>query len=237
MSKASYIRLLLLLAILFASAPPATALCIGCGCQRAYRACLENDYPPNDLSLQGHCQNDVDCCRINRNICHGVGITFQLSAVSRAELELVSQTLAEFVSAEAAELGRSAGQLEESVANNDYEQRQLHTAVANAIAPLLSSEEGRRVEEALADFEAPLGDWLDRDNPSGVGDFETLADFVVAGMACSFPVGIDCQTLDGIDWRDTGEKVTCADHLGLTCVNAEQPRGVVCSDYRVRFRC
>ncbi len=85
--------------------------------------------------------------------------------------------------------------LEEGVVSNNYEQSLLYLTLANAVTPMLSTEEGRRVEEALTDFETPFGPWLDRDNPSGVGDFETLAAFVAAGqefevsgcLPCSVP--------------------------------------------------
>jgi hypothetical protein len=76
-------------------------------------------------------------------------------------------------------------------------------------------------------------DWLDRDSPGGVGDFETLADFT---GVCAAPVAIDCSTLDNIDWTDTGEIVTCDPAVGLVCRNADQGDGY-CLDYKVRFAC
>lgn len=78
--------------------------------------------------------------------------------------------------------------------------------------------------------------WLDRDNAGGVGDFETLADFVAGGQACADPKGVQCQTVGGVDWSAAGQVYQCSLPLGGVCVNGQQPNGV-CQDYRVRFRC
>jgi len=75
--------------------------------------------------------------------------------------------------------------------------------------------------------------WYDRDDASGVGDFETLVD--LTGV-CANPVAIDCSTVGNVDWTDTGETVTCDPAIGLTCVNANQGDGY-CLDYKVRFAC
>ncbi len=79
--------------------------------------------------------------------------------------------------------------------------------------------------------------WLDRDQPSGKGDYETLNDFLEAGEACSCPLDVECQTLDGRDWRETGQVYTCSRIQGGICVNDRQPDGRPCLDYRVRFFC
>jgi hypothetical protein len=78
--------------------------------------------------------------------------------------------------------------------------------------------------------------WLNRDDPSGIGDYETLADFVAAGKACSNPTGIECQTKGGTDWTQTGEVYTCNTTIGGYCVNQDQRDGG-CQNYRVRFLC
>ena len=233
-------RLLVLLTLAttaMVAATPAGALCIGCGCERAYDACLHNEYPPDDSSLQGRCHNDEDCCKKNRRSCHGTGIHIQLFAISPSELEHFSGALNEFDSPVTKELGRSAGLILEGLDSDNYEQRLLFSTQANAITPMLSSEEGQHIERAIMDFEVPFTQWLDRDNPSGVGDFETLAEFVAASQVCPFPVEIECRTLAGVNWTQTGEVLTCSDSIGLICINSEQPAGTVCSDYEVRFRC
>jgi hypothetical protein len=79
--------------------------------------------------------------------------------------------------------------------------------------------------------------WFDRDEPSGNGDYETLHDFKNEGYpVCASPIDIQCQTLNGVDWTQTGEVYTCAPSQGGSCVNSQQPDGS-CQDYRVRFLC
>ncbi|KAJ7306489.1 hypothetical protein JRQ81_009844 [Phrynocephalus forsythii] len=81
--------------------------------------------------------------------------------------------------------------------------------------------------------------WFDRDNPSGVGDFETLVDLrkEYPGLICLQPIGIEAQTLDGAPASSTGQTFNpynTAD--GFACVNAQQKAGP-CKDYKVRFIC
>lgn len=78
--------------------------------------------------------------------------------------------------------------------------------------------------------------WLNRDGPSGSGDWETLSEFLPLGQACSSPVGIQCQTPSGVDWTQSGEVYSCTPSGGGICVNANQSDGY-CQDYRVRFLC
>ena len=79
--------------------------------------------------------------------------------------------------------------------------------------------------------------WLDRDDVSGVGDFETLKDFLTAGQVrCKDPVAIQCETLGGVPWYQAGEVYSCKKEVGGVCVNAQQPDGS-CQDYHVRFCC
>jgi subtilisin family serine protease len=78
--------------------------------------------------------------------------------------------------------------------------------------------------------------WLDRDDPSGTGDWEQLSDFRAAGNnICNgaTPIGIECRTLSGVDWRNTGQTYTCDRTIGGICQN----NGQSCLDYQVRFLC
>jgi hypothetical protein len=45
--------------------------------------------------------------------------------------------------------------------------------------------------------------WFDRDNPSGLGDFETIKDLVSSG-GCAQPTMIECETTSGLSWWKTG---------------------------------
>lgn len=82
--------------------------------------------------------------------------------------------------------------------------------------------------------------WLNRDAPSGTGDWETLVDFRAAGTnvcGTSTPVDIECRTIvGGIDYRATGEVYSCTPSVGGICQNVNQPDGA-CLDYEVRFLC
>lgn len=80
-------------------------------------------------------------------------------------------------------------------------------------------------------------EWLDRDDPSGTGDFETLSDFVKAGKACEQPKRIQCRTVDGRAAVSTGQPYTCEPTVGGVCDNRKLPAGERCLDYRVRFCC
>lgn len=101
---------------------------------------------------------------------------------------------------------------------------------------------------AIAEFLKSLGlsikgeptgtwtDWLNRDRPSGSGDFETLADFVARGQACATPLAVECRAADGRDWSETGQSYTCEQYLGGVCRNSDLTNGS-CLDYQVRFLC
>lgn len=75
--------------------------------------------------------------------------------------------------------------------------------------------------------------WGNRDDPSGSGDWELRTDMPFP--VCAAPTGVQCQTLNGIDWTQTGEVVSC-DTGGFVCQNDNQPDGA-CQDYMVRFLC
>ena len=75
-------------------------------------------------------------------------------------------------------------------------------------------------------------DYLDRDDPTEDGDFESLADYP-AGSVCDSPTAIDVKT------RTSGS--TAVTHLdlayGFYCANDEQPNGEGCADFEVRYCC
>jgi hypothetical protein len=78
--------------------------------------------------------------------------------------------------------------------------------------------------------------WLNRDVPSGAGDWETRVDFSVSQVGCALPSYVEAQTTAGVDWRNTGEVLTVSPDVGLICRNADQS-DATCNNYRVRFGC
>lgn len=92
---------------------------------------------------------------------------------------------------------------------------------ANTAPPDLSDECGI----------AGLGDgcwskWLDRDEPSGFGDDESLTSLRDDGLIpCSNPTAIECETIDGIAWDVFGQtmRTTCTTDGGLICANDDNP--------------
>ncbi len=79
--------------------------------------------------------------------------------------------------------------------------------------------------------------WLNRDQPGGFGDAETLENFVISGEVCSRPIDVQCRTSAGIDWLDAGQVYTCHRNVGGSCINYTQTEGEKCLDYEVRFLC
>ncbi|KAK7132370.1 hypothetical protein R3I93_018808 [Phoxinus phoxinus] len=80
--------------------------------------------------------------------------------------------------------------------------------------------------------------WFDRDNPGGVGDYETLSLILVTYplQACAQPIAIEVTTVSGTPVLPTGNSFQVYDPTqGFVCVNAQQKGG--CQDYRVRFTC
>jgi hypothetical protein len=49
-------------------------------------------------------------------------------------------------------------------------------------------------------------DWINRDGPSGIGDFETVANDLTAG-GCASPIWIECKTTTGLFCWQTGEVI------------------------------
>ena len=63
--------------------------------------------------------------------------------------------------------------------------------------------------------------WLDRDNPSGYCDCETIRDFNPSQI-CPNPIGIKCREIStGQDYRDVGQTMTCNVQSGGVCWNHE----------------
>jgi hypothetical protein len=78
--------------------------------------------------------------------------------------------------------------------------------------------------------------WLNRDLPSGTGDWEDLPDFSAFQVGCALPAQINAKTISGTSWQSTGEVLQVSPDVGLICRNADQPDGV-CEDYQVQFGC
>ena len=78
--------------------------------------------------------------------------------------------------------------------------------------------------------------WLDRDDPSGSGDWEQLSDFAQYQVGCTYPIGVNARTTDGVSFWQTGEKLTVSSSRGLVCENRLQD-DKKCLDYEVRFTC
>ncbi|KAL7882020.1 hypothetical protein AOLI_G00088690 [Acnodon oligacanthus] len=81
--------------------------------------------------------------------------------------------------------------------------------------------------------------WFDRDDPSGTGDYETLADLIknYQGKICPKPMSIQAATLTGVPAESIGQVFASYDVLtGFICKNP-QLNGECCLDYKVRFKC
>nr|XP_054603968.1 cartilage intermediate layer protein 2-like [Nothobranchius furzeri] len=83
--------------------------------------------------------------------------------------------------------------------------------------------------------------WYDRDNPGGTGDWEDLRNLrkEYPGEICRRPFEIQAVTVIGnIPAESTGQYFNAYNtYLGFICLNADQPFGKKCRDYKVRFRC
>uniref|UniRef100_A0A671K1A0 WxxW domain-containing protein n=1 Tax=Sinocyclocheilus anshuiensis TaxID=1608454 RepID=A0A671K1A0_9TELE len=76
--------------------------------------------------------------------------------------------------------------------------------------------------------------WFDRDNPSGLGDYETLSLTLIKYplRVCAQPIAIEVATISGTPVLPPGNNFQVYDPLqGFVCVNG------ACQDYRVRFTC
>jgi N-acetylneuraminic acid mutarotase len=119
------------------------------------------------------------------------------------------------------------------------------TVQSSLTAPLLA---GQRITIIVDGYSAHCGNyvlnilpppcmwtqWYDRDNPSGVGDYELRVDQTPA--VCAAPLAVECKTLSDMDWTQTGETLLCTPSDGFSCANSSQSDGA-CQDYKVRFCC
>ena len=81
--------------------------------------------------------------------------------------------------------------------------------------------------------------WLNRDLPSGTGDYETFHDFrkLTPPPVCANPVGIECRTVGShVNHTQNGEVYDCDLWAGGVCRNADQSDRR-CDNYEVRFLC
>ncbi|XP_033485700.1 mucin-5AC [Epinephelus lanceolatus] len=82
--------------------------------------------------------------------------------------------------------------------------------------------------------------WFNLDNPTKQGDYETLRQLQMQhpNEVCSQPVAIEAMTVSGVPAHKTGDVFQVYDAArGFACVNAEQPGGRRCQDYKIRLTC
>lgn len=112
----------------------------------------------------------------------------------------------------------------------------LGKKILDAAVDILIEWAKQKYLREAAGANADWTEWLNRDNAGGSGDYETLSEFLKTGQACANPIAIECSTLDGRDWAETGQNYVCDVGKGGICVNRNQS-GSGCLDYRVRFLC
>ena len=77
---------------------------------------------------------------------------------------------------------------------------------------------------------------MNRDHPSGNGDYELLAEFAV--LPCNNPSAIECRVRGShIDYALSGQVVVSNTKQGCFCVNEDQEGGAQCNDYEIRIMC
>ncbi len=85
--------------------------------------------------------------------------------------------------------------------------------------------------------------WFDRDNPSGDGDFETIADLTKQFSGCVKPVAIECRVKSTkAKWQTARQVYNCDLQVGGSCRNSKQPNysarnRTICTDYEARISC
>ncbi|CAB4006849.1 Hypothetical predicted protein, partial [Paramuricea clavata] len=83
--------------------------------------------------------------------------------------------------------------------------------------------------------------WYDRDDPTGVADFEVYVDYATPPCGSNAkPVGADCRVkTTGLVWYSANQVLLdcyeCS-AKGLACFNKYQTNGQ-CQDYEIRFLC
>lgn len=90
--------------------------------------------------------------------------------------------------------------------------------------------------------------WLNRDLPSGQGDYETLAELTKEGqLKCKRPLAVQCRYRSGALWGSqtgsytpyniAGAGYRCETTTGGWCVNSQTSPKNACKDSEVRFCC
>ncbi|XP_075467215.1 cartilage intermediate layer protein 2 isoform X1 [Ascaphus truei] len=81
--------------------------------------------------------------------------------------------------------------------------------------------------------------WFNVDHPGGEGDYETLEAirFYYRDRLCARPIALEARTTEWVAPEDTKEVVHSSPERGFWCINREQRRGRICSNYHVRFQC
>ena len=83
--------------------------------------------------------------------------------------------------------------------------------------------------------------WMDRDNPSGTGDYERASDYAYGGTpVCNSntPENSECRSVSGGVYYDdytfgNVDTVYCTPNQGFVCINGAS----YCPDFEVRFCC
>ncbi|XP_059848388.1 cartilage intermediate layer protein 1 [Hypanus sabinus] len=127
-----------------------------------------------------------------------------------------------------------------------YISAQVSTAAKESQPRLQKSKQDRRnqklsnneVQKLRSDV-TEWTSWFNIDHPGGHGDFERLEAirFYYRERVCVRPTSIEARTTDWVKADQTGEVVHYSPDKGFWCVNKEQPRGRVCSNYHIRFKC
>ena len=80
--------------------------------------------------------------------------------------------------------------------------------------------------------------WINIDTPNtGDGEREFLTDKQKQEFCSQGTItDIECETMDGVGYFSSGERLTCDVDNGLICKN-EDNFPIECNDYRVRYRC
>ena len=78
---------------------------------------------------------------------------------------------------------------------------------------------------------------MGHNTPDATGDIEPISKVKELSLTCRQPLRIQCQTVGGVDYDQTGQIVTCNLWEGLTCNNMDQFDPTGCLDYRVRLGC
>ena len=80
-----------------------------------------------------------------------------------------------------------------------------------------------------------LTSWLNRDDPTGQCDCETLEEFS-SSLTCSDPAGVRCRERSTEkDYQDVGQTMTCNARVGGQCWNKDN--NPPCKNYEVQFIC